>query len=258
MRRIAVHLLLCASAASLLPLPAGADPAPVCVAPGTLTAAAGSFGQFAGALAAGGPVSILALGSATTVGSVGVSGEPTAVAQGTSFPWRMLQALQAARPNVEFKLTVRGGRGMTATDMLAPLQAALQDERFPLVLWQTGTVEALRGLRPDGLRSALQTGIDRVRAAGGNLVLIDAQYSRMLQANTDLEPYEAALQQAATTPGVALFHRFDLTRNWATDGRIDLERTPKDDRDKTLDTLNTCLGQALAQFVLSGADLQKK
>ena len=59
-------------------------------------------------------------------------------------------------------------------------------------------------------------------------------------------------------PGVALFHRFDLMRAWANDGGIDLERTAKVDREKALDQLNDCLGQALARFVLSGADVQKK
>src|SRR5262249_33474095 len=170
-----LHLLICISVASLLPWQASADVASPCTAPEALTAAAGSLGQLASVLAAGGTISILALGSASTVGSFGVSGEPTTVAQGTSFPWRMLQALQAARPQISFKLTVRGGRGMTAADMLVPLQAALQDESFPLVLWQTGTVEALRGLPPEGLRTALPTGIERRRPAGGHVGVIDAQ-----------------------------------------------------------------------------------
>jgi hypothetical protein len=258
MRRLAFHLLVCAGLALPLPSLAGSALPAACAAPDPLTTTSGSLGQLASAIAAGGPVSILALGSATTVGSANASGEPTTVTQGASFPWHMLWALRATLPNIAFQLTVRGGRGMTAADMLVPLQAVLQEQHFSLVLWQTGTVEALRGMRLDGLRNALRTGTERVRQSGGDLVLIDSQYSRMLQANADLDPYEAALQQAATMPGVLLFHRFDLTRKWATDGQIDLERTPKADRDAALDELNTCLGQALARFVLSGAALQKK
>jgi hypothetical protein len=53
-------------------------------------------------------------------------------------------------------------------------------------------------------------------------------------------------------PGVSLFRRFDLMRAWASDGGIDLEHAPKEERDKALDQLNGCLGQALARFVLSG------
>ena len=70
--------------------------------------------------------------------------------------------------------------------------------------------------------------------------------------------YESVLQQVATMPGAAIFHRFDLMRTWANDGRIDLEHTQKADRDKALDELNECLGKALARFVLSGADVRKK
>ena len=170
----------------------------------------------------------------------------------------MVHALHAALPSVEFRLTVRGGRGMTAEEMLPLLEAALKQQHYPLVLWQTGTVEAVRGLRPDGMLEVLHTGAERVREAGGDLVLIDPQFSRFLRANTDLDPYRGVMQQVATMPGVALFHRFDLMRAWANDGRIDLEHAPKADRDKALDELNACLGKALARFVLSGADVGRK
>jgi hypothetical protein len=216
-----------------------------------------ALAQFSTALAAGRPVDILAVGSATTVGSPTVSGQPSAI-QGGSFPWRMLHALQIALPSVTFHLTVRGGRGMTAEDMLPLIDTALKEQHFSLVLWQTGTVEAVRGLQPDGMLSALHAGADKVRDANADLVLIDPQFSRFLRANTDLDPYEGVMQQVATMPGVALFRRFDLMRVWANDGRIDLERTPKADRDKALDELNTCLGKALARFVLSGADIGRK
>ena len=149
-------------------------------------------------------------------------------------------------------------RGMTAEQMRPLIDAALKQQRYPLVLWQTGTVEAVRGLQPDGMLDVLHAGAERVRDAGGDLVLVDPQFSRFLRANTDLDPYENVMQQVATMPGVALFHRFDLMRVWANDGRIDLERTPKADRDKALEELNVCLGKGLARFVLSAADVTRK
>src|SRR5262249_25121387 len=156
------------------------------------------------------------------------------------------------------RLTVRGGRGMTAEDMLPLIEAALKQHPYPLVLWQTGTVEAVRGLQPDGLLDVLHTGAERIRSAGGDLVLIDPQFSRFLRANTDLDPRETVMQQVATMPGVALFRRFDLMRTWANDGQIDLERSPKADREKVLEALNDCLGKALARFVLSGVEVRKQ
>jgi acyl-CoA thioesterase-1 len=258
MRRLASFLVVYAILAMPATSRAGAETSDACAAPEEFTTADEPLGQFAGAIEAGGPVAILAIGSATTVGTVTAGGTPKTTIQVTSFPWHMVTALHATLPNVEFPLTVHGGRGMTAEDMLLMLSAALKKQHYPLVLWQTGTVEAVRGLQPNGMSDALHAGAEMVRDAGGDLVLIDPQFSRFLRANTDLDPYEGVLQQVATLPGVVLFHRFDLMRTWANDGRIDLERTPKADRENVLDTLNVCLGQALARFVLSTADLQKK
>lgn len=244
---------------TLLALPpswAGGEQAPACGAPEELASTDAALGQVAAAIAAGGPVDVLAVGSATTVGSATRSGE-TSAPHGGSFPWHMVRALRTALPSIEFRLTVEGGRGMTAEDMLPLIEAALRRQRYPLVMWQTGTVEAVRGLQPGGMLDILHAGAERVREAGGDLILIDPQFSRFLRANTDLDPYETAMQQVATMPGVALFHRFDLMRAWSNDGRIDLERTHKADRDKVLDELNACLGKALARFVLSGAEAAK-
>ena len=256
MRRLASAVLFCVLV-SASPSLAGSELGGACGAPEEYITTDVSLAQFATSVAAGGPVDILAVGSATTVGSVTTSGEHSA-AEGGAFPWHMVRALHAALPSVEFRLTVRGGRGMTAEDMLPLIEAALAQQHFPLVLWQTGTVEAVRGLQPDGMLDALHTGAEHVRDAGADLVLIDPQFSRFLRANTDLDPYENTMQQVAAMPGVALFHRFDLMRAWAGNGRIDLERTPKSDRDKVLEELNSCLGKALARFVLSGADIGRK
>ena len=205
----------------------------------------------AAALAAGGPVNILAVGSATTVGVV--PDRPPI----ESFPYRMVEALQAAMPQVTFNLTVRGGKGMTAEDMVPLITAALAARHYAVVIWQTGTVEAVRGLSPDRLESALEDGVQRVQEVGGDVVLVDPQFSRFLRANTDLEPYQAVLQQVATMPSVVLFHRFDVMNAWADDDRIDLERTPVARRSKAVALLSTCVGNALARFVLNGAALDR-
>ncbi len=137
--------------------------------------------------------------------------------------------------------------------MLPILRQELAAHHYDLVIWQTGTVEAVQGLRPDVLRGVLQEGADAVEQTQADLVLIDPQFSRFLRANADLSPYETVLQQMTNTQGVTLFHRFDLTQAWVNSGQVDLERVSRDQRDKTIALLNTCLGQALARFVLTGA-----
>jgi acyl-CoA thioesterase-1 len=237
-------------ALGLAPLPSRAQhiapPSEACEAAGDFIQPDEPLPHVRAALDRHGPVAVLAIGSGTTVGEV--NGSP-----GASFPYRMVDALRTARPGIAFDLTVRGGRNMTAEGMLELLERELSHRHFELVLWQTGTVEAVRGLRPDAMQEVLQQGAEAVAAAGGDVVLIDSQFSRFLRANTDLDPYQSAMQQVAALPGVVLFHRFELMRGWANEGRIDLERVRKPDREKAVTLLNTCLGEALASFVLDGA-----
>ena len=131
---------------------------------------------------------------------------------------------------------------MSADEMLPLVKAQMQETPTQLVLWQTGTVEAIHGMRADRMRQALREGLDLIQPAGGSLVLIDPQFTRALRANTDVEPYETELQQVAALPGAALFHRYELTRFWALQGRIDPERATKDTREAVLARLNRLPG----------------
>ena len=198
-----------------------------------------------------------------TVTSQAISRTPVATAPPTqplsavstegAFPRKMATALQEAVPGLTVEVVLRGGRGLSAPEMLNLINAELKTSSFQLVLWQTGTVEAVRNTPPGEFAQTLSEGAEAVEAAGANLVLIDPQYSRFLQTNSNLDPYIQALQQAAAMPGVALFRRFDLMRAWASDGQIDLERTSRANRRMMVETLHSCLGAHLARMVLAGA-----
>lgn len=209
----------------------------------------------AAALAASRPVEILALGSGSTVGETGgTTGRAFAgKTPGASFPFRMAEALRALRPDARFNLTVAGGRNMTADDMLTILRQHLTERHFDLLLWQTGTVEAVRGIRPEMLHDVLEQGIDAAIEKRTDVVLVDPQFSRFLRANIDVDPYEWVLQQTADHAGIGLFQRLGLTQTWVNSGEVDLERASRDQRDKTVALLNACLGQAIARYVFAGA-----
>jgi hypothetical protein len=232
-----------------------ADGGPACELPPDLTTPTDPLPNVAAALRTKNGLDILALGSGSTVGDSSGAGAAALSyrAPGASYPYRMVESLRALRPSGHFQLTVKGGRDMTAELMLPILQEELSARHYDLVLWQTGTVEAVRGLRPDGLRELLQDGVDAAAKANVDLVLIDPQFSRFLRANIDVSPYETVLQQMTGNPDVTLFHRFDLTQLWVGSGEIDLERASREQRDRTIVLLNSCLGEALARYVLAGA-----
>ena len=238
-----VLLLLALAAALPSAASAGPEGAPSIACPNSTDAETPDqpLDHLAAAVNSGRPIEVLALGSASTV------------ANGTAgFPYAMVEALGAALPHTTFRLTVRGGRGLTVDDLLAVLRTALQRRHSALVVWQTGTVEAVRDMPSDELRETLEVGAALVDGQGGNLVLVDPQFSRFFRANVDIDPYEQAIAAAAEFPGANLFRRFDLMHGWAEDGTLDLERTSAAERAGAVNLLNRCLGRALARFVLNG------
>jgi acyl-CoA thioesterase-1 len=260
-RLLPAFLVVCLTAAGPVwaaadaPVRVGADAGLACDMPTELTTPTALLPQVTAAIASKKSVNILALGSGSTVGDGGGAGGPALAyrAPEASFPFRMTEALGKMRPGLKFQLTVQGGRGMTADAMLPLLKKEIQAHHYDLVLWQTGTVEAVHGQRPDSLRAVLQDGAEAVAAAKGDLVLIDPQFSRFLRANTDVGPYQTVMQQVAMVNGITLFHRFELTQGWVNNDQVDLERVNRDKRDETIALLNNCLGQALARYVLTGA-----
>jgi hypothetical protein len=211
-----------------------------CAIPADFNGPPGDLPRVSSALADG-HFDILAIGTATMVGPE------------VAFPYRMLSALQDARPEARITLSVESQRGLTAADQLAMMRAALASRHYALVVWQTGTVEAVRNLSVTDFGETLSQGAGLARQAGADLLLVDAQFSRFLAAKANIEPYEAVLRQAATLPDVQLFRRYDLMRSWVAEGGIDLEQTTADNRLATTEKLHRCLGEALAGVVLSGA-----
>ncbi len=250
---------------------AQADP---CEAPDEAAGSAVALPHVAAALKPGSTLNVLAVGSATLFGPeaaflegtvtrqevAGGRGVTAPVAQALSgppselaFPSRMARAIEAAVPGVKVTVTARGGRGFSAAEMLNLIRSGVGEKKYELVMWQTGTIEAVRNTPPGEFAETLAQGAETVAGADADLVLIDPQFSRFLQTNSNLDPYEQAFQQVASMPGVLLFRRFDLMRNWANEGRIDLERTPKPSRHEVVEHLHACLGAHLARLIVTGA-----
>lgn len=235
---------LLAAAALFLPVaaaPAGAASPDICPVPAETLDAVPPLPAVAAAIRDKKPIAILAVGSASTN------------AGGQAYPRMALEALQHALPSARFDLRTAGARGLSTVELLPVLRDAIAAHTPTLVLWQTGTVDAVRAVPPDDMADALGEGARLVAAAGADLILIDAQYSRFLADNTDLTPYEDVLRNTASAlPDVALFPRFDLMQGWADSGALDLENAPASARAQTAALIHACIGQALARYILSG------
>lgn len=192
---------------------------------------------------------VLAIGAASTAA-------PGIGPADRAYPYRMAEALGRLLPGTEISLRVRGTRGLTAAEMVTLVRGELSLAPADLVIWQTGTVEAVRGADLPDFAATLEEGIAAVNGREADLILVTPQFSRFLRTNANIDPYLEAMQAAAALPEVALFPRYDLMRFWADAGRIDLERTRRADRDRMTDLLYACIGERLAAFIRAGIDRQ--
>ncbi|WP_206929648.1 SGNH/GDSL hydrolase family protein [Roseococcus thiosulfatophilus] len=243
LRLLARPVALAGLALALLAPPAAAVPRG-CAVPHDMVEEARPLQAASRALELG-ALRILVIGSASVV-------QAGTAEAATTWPSRLETALGRRYSEARINVLVRGSRGASVTDNLQRLKDALRQETPALVIWQAGTVELSRGMDPHEMTEVMREGLEAIRRAGADLIVMDQQYSRFLRANANVEPYREKLRLLAASAGAALFPRYDLMRHWVETGALDLERVARGDRAAALERLNGCLGEAVAQMVIRG------
>jgi hypothetical protein len=170
-----------------------------------------------------------------------------------AYPARLQAALAAALPGTAITVATDVEPHRTAEDMVRVLKPALANTKAELVIWQTGTIDAMQGVEPDRFGDALEQGIEMTRAAGADMLLIDAQYSPRTDSMIALGAYIDQMRQIAAQHEVPLFDRFSVMKTWADLGVFDLYAATK--KLDTAERVHDCLGRLLAGFVLESAKL---
>lgn len=222
-----------------LMLPAAVHAAASCSLPRRFVLSDQTMPALAQALRPGGTLAILTIGSARSLGFAG----------------SMLAALRTALPKAKISLRFAGGRGLGAAKMLPILRRALERGKIGLVVWQTGTVEAVENSPPEDFLAALAQGVAIVQQADANLILVDPAFSRFLSTDTNIDVYLRAFHEVSIEPSVALFPRFALTRYWLDQGLFDLESASASALPSLAKARQDCISQALASFILSSAGI---
>ena len=157
------------------------------------------------------PLRIVAFGSSSTEG-VGAS-SPAA-----SYPNRLEAYLQARLPS-GVEVFNAGVGGQDADDMLRRIPAVVA-MRPDLVIWQTGSNDPLRHLPLSRFRAETLRGVVLLRGAGIDVMLMEAQDSRRLQAEPEAPRFRIALRSIAAEMQVPLVRRYDLMRDWLAKGTL--------------------------------------
>ena len=107
----------------------------------------------------------------------------------------------------------RGVNGETTDDMLARFDRDVFAANPDLVIWQVGSNSVLLG-RPVGPAATLiREGLDRLKADGADVIVIDPQYAPAIIRN-DADPMVGMIAQTAEEASVNLFQRYAVMRYW--------------------------------------------
>lgn len=219
---------------------------PACEVPDYLLSGDTALPKVAEAIKAGGPLNILVVGSRSSTISVSANASEAA-----AYPRQMQAALKEKLPAIEVNLSVEIQPKMTAEEVAAGLSKLLESKKPTLVIWQTGTVDAMRSVDPDDFRTAVDEGVVALLDAGADAVLVNPQYSPRTESMISASAYLDNMRVVAQEHEVPLFDRFALMQKWSEAGEFDLFTAVHSS--ELAKQVHSCLGRALSQFIVAAA-----
>jgi hypothetical protein len=137
--------------------------------------------------------------------------------------------------------------------MVKTFDTVLKDEKPNLVIWQTGTFDAMQGVDPKEFLNNMTDGVEKLRAAGVDAILVNMQYNPRTELMIATEAYAENMRWVARERQVPLFDRFAIMRNWNDTGVIDLYAATKDVA--IAKRVHDCIGRALAAVIIDAGRL---
>jgi acyl-CoA thioesterase-1 len=206
LQRLAVVVLF---ASIVAPLSAQAEPTgtPPCKPRQDLIRLSIPLKQVARKLASGEPITIVALGSSSTAGA----GASSSMA---SYPSQLALELQKQFPGHPIAVLNRGVNGEEVSDMLKRFDSAVIAAKPDLLLWQLGTNSLIRDHAMNDRGASIREGVDRARAIGADVVLIDPQFAPKVIVKPLAGKMIDFIAAAAKREDIALFRRFEMMKEW--------------------------------------------
>jgi ABC-type amino acid transport substrate-binding protein len=215
-----------------------------CDVPDYLLASESTLPKVAEAVKSGRSLDILVLGSrSSTINS----------SAGSAYPSRLQEMLREKLPAITVNLSVELQAKKTAEEVAAGLGKLLEGKRPTLVIWQTGTVDAMRSVDPDDFRSAIDQGVAALQNAGSDVILMNLQYSPRTESMISAPPYLDNMRVVAQQHEVPLFDRFAIMHQWNDSGEFDLFSASNGL--EFAQRVHDCLGRALSKFVIHAAHI---
>jgi hypothetical protein len=222
------------------------DPKPACEVPAWLLASDSTLSKVAAAIKGGKPLNVLVVGSRSST---------IPAQEASAYPAQLQAALKDRLPSTPVNVSVEILVSKTAEDTGASLVKLVEAKGPTLVIWQTGTVDAIRAIDPDDFRTAVDEAVAALQKAGVDVILLNPQYSPRTETMTSLPPYLDNIRVVAQQHGIPLFDRFTIMRHWNEQGDFDLFSPTHGV--ELAKRVHACLGRALSKFVIDAAHLDQ-
>jgi len=249
MRAAILSLTLLAGLLAALPAARADDPppaAPPCDVPAYLLSSDSNLAKVAAAIKSGKPLNVLVVGSrSSTIPSQ----------EASAWPAQLQATLKEKLGSVPVNLSVEIQSGKTAEEVAGTFVKLVEAKSPTLVIWQTGTYDAIRGIDPDDFRGAVDEGVTALQKADVDVVLMNLQYSPRTETMTSVPPYLDNMRVVAAQHDIPLFDRFAIMHHWNDSGDFDLFSATHGV--ELAKRVHACLGRALTRFVIDTAHLDQ-
>jgi lysophospholipase L1-like esterase len=190
-----------------------------------------------------------------TIAVVGTGSSILAGPEGprSAYPARLEAVLKAKLPSVAVKVVSLVRTRMTTEDLAKGMEKLVNDEKPDLVIWQTGTLDAIRRVDPDEFRAALEEGVETLHKGGADVILMNMQYSPRTDIMVPLGPYADNMRVVAQQHEIPLFDRLAIMRHWSDTGAFDLYAAGKDN--VLAQRVHDCIGRGIASMIIDAAHL---
>jgi hypothetical protein len=168
---------------------------------------------------------------------IGTGSSTLAGPEGKAYPARLEAVLKARLPSVAVSVTVHAAPQQTASNMREEIKKIIREQKPALIVWQTGTVDAMRGIEPDDFGSELNHAVEKIRT----------------ETMIAVGPYAENMRWVSQQRGVPLFDRLGIMRHWSDTGVFDFYAPTR--AFIVAQKVHECIGRALATQIIDAAQL---
>lgn len=185
---------------------------------------------------------VLGTGSSTIGGQGGAA---------KAYPMRLEAELSAKLPGVRVHVAPYTRMREPAVEMEKQITPLLAKEKPALVIWQTGTVEAISRVDSDEFTSALEDGVEAIHDADSDVMLMNMQYSPRTETVMSPDAYADAMRFVALQQEILLFDRFSIMKHWSELGTFDFYATTQ--KSDVAERVHNCIGNLLSDLIVDAA-----